>query len=167
MAAQTTPLTKTTFLYVSRRPSHLTSTLTPDQWLYLTNTTYALATACIKLSLLFQYLRLFPKSVYPNMHSICLSLIAIVASWGLCFFILVVFACSPVDKSWHLTKEGTCIMFGDFHPMNAYVAYASQTASNMFLDTIILLVPIPVLAKLNSGKKQRVGLIGLFTAGSL
>ncbi|EKG15959.1 hypothetical protein MPH_06925 [Macrophomina phaseolina MS6] len=136
-------------------------------WFYLTNVAYAGTTACMKLSLLFQYCRLFPRDVHQRMFRVCATLIAIVTIWGVTFLFLIIFACNPVDKSWHVTKEGKCIMFGDFHPTNAYAAYVSQTASNMFLDTVILIVPIPLLYKLRVGKRQKIGLIGLFSAGTL
>lgn len=136
-------------------------------WFYLTNAAYAGTTTSIKLSLLFQYCRLFPKDLHPKMFRLCVALIAIVTTWGVSFLFLIIFACNPVDKSWHIAKEGTCIMFGDFHPKNAYAAYASQTSSNMFLDTVILVVPIPLLYKLRVGKRQKIGLIGLFSAGTL
>ncbi|GME22950.1 hypothetical protein GTA08_BOTSDO08866 [Neofusicoccum parvum] len=136
-------------------------------WFYFTNAAYAATTSSIKLSLLFQYLRLFPKDLHPRTFYTCLGLIGVVTTWGVSFLFLIIFACNPVDKSWHLTKEGKCIMFGDFHPKNAYAAYASQTASNMFLDTVILIVPIPSLYKLSVGRKQKIGLMGLFSAGTL
>ncbi|KAF4545160.1 Integral membrane protein [Lasiodiplodia theobromae] len=136
-------------------------------WFYLTNVSYAGATSSIKLSLLLQYLRIFPRNTHPTMFRILLGLIAIVTTWGVTYLFLIIFACTPVDKSWNLMKEGKCIMFGDFHPRNAYTAYASQTASNMFLDTIILITPIPLLYKTRVGKRAKFGLIGLFSAGSL
>lgn len=101
------------------------------------------------------------------MFRILLTLIAIVTTWGVTFLFLMIFACHPVDKSWNLTKPGKCMMFGDFHPQNAYAAYASHTSSNMFLDTVILITPIPLLYKMKVGKRAKLGMVGLFIAGTL
>ncbi|KAF2142823.1 uncharacterized protein K452DRAFT_307739 [Aplosporella prunicola CBS 121167] len=136
-------------------------------WFYLTNISYAASTTLIKLSILVQYLRLFPRAQHKTVNNICIVLITIVASWGVGYFLVAIFGCNPIHKAWKPLLPGKCIMFGSTDIHWVYVAYTSQTASNMCVDILILLVPLPSLVKATLCPKQKLCLFGLFSIGTV
>jgi hypothetical protein len=85
--------------------------------------------------------------------------------WGLAFFVLAVFPCNPIAKDWHPQLDGTCIGWGSKDPDKFFQMFLGHSASNMVLDLLVLVVPIPFLSMLRIAGKSKVGLITLFTLG--
>ncbi|GKT46113.1 satratoxin biosynthesis SC1 cluster protein 4 [Colletotrichum spaethianum] len=73
-----------------------------------------------------------------------------------CSFSLI-FACTPVDKSWNPLKDGTCLPSGP-----SFTAYAVVTIVS---DIVVAILPIPVLLKLNIRVEKKAGLIAIFLLG--
>lgn len=71
----------------------------------------------------------------------------------------IFFQCNPIAKLWNPFLEGSCV--------HAYDLYLWNTILNVVTDFLVLLVPIPMLRKLQIPKKQKWGLAGLFAIGSL
>ncbi|KAK8169894.1 hypothetical protein IWX90DRAFT_192216 [Phyllosticta citrichinensis] len=136
-------------------------------WFMWTNATYCSSTGLIKLSIAVQYTRLFGRRSYPVLHWTFVCIAIAVACWGTAYFFMVVFSCSPVEKSWNFLVDGHCILFGSSDADETYKGYVSHTASNMCLDVLILTIPLPTLARLKMCKKQKLGLIGLFSLGTV
>ncbi|KAF2086976.1 hypothetical protein K490DRAFT_66288 [Saccharata proteae CBS 121410] len=133
--------------------------------LFLANVSYACSTTLIKLSILFQFRRLFDRRNHPVVNISCLVLICITIVWGLFFALVTIFGCHPIHKEWDVLVDGNCILFGSKVAAKFYPAYAAHTASNMCLDILILAIPIPSLATLKLRKRQKSGLIGVFSIG--
>lgn len=68
---------------------------------------YNLSLSCTKISILLQYLRIFPQRIFR----ICAyTLLGIVVVYSLYTFFTAVFLCSPIRYFWDSTVEGgTCL----------------------------------------------------------
>ncbi|KAL9625244.1 MAG: hypothetical protein Q9160_000646 [Pyrenula sp. 1 TL-2023] len=104
-----------------------------------------------KLSILAFYLRVFSK---PWFRVTCWITAAIVSLYGIISIIVTIFQCSPVNRVWDKSMEGTCINLTSFWYSNAIY--------NILTD-IIIMVSVPfVIWVLDLSKQQRIGLIALF-----
>ncbi|KAK8074301.1 hypothetical protein PG994_005200 [Apiospora phragmitis] len=134
------------------------------KFFYVANVTYCCSTAFVKLSLLFQYLRIFKTG---RMRVVCIVVMITTALWGLAYSFMAIVPCFPIQKYWTLTLPGTCYAFGSLVAPAFYATYASSAAINMTLDIIVLCIPIPIYFAENTPFKSKIGLIGLFAMGVL
>ncbi|KAH8722778.1 hypothetical protein GQ44DRAFT_621776 [Phaeosphaeriaceae sp. PMI808] len=141
---------------------------------YVTNLIYCASATFIKLAILFQYLRLFAEASaststtqYRLARLTTISLIVLSSVWGLIFLFLAIFPCKPVSKHWDIMVTGSCFGWGAKDPNVFYPMFAAHSASNMFLDLLVLVVPIPFLGMLRLAGKSKAGLITLFSMGTL
>lgn len=80
---------------------------------------------------------------------------------GLVFFLLVVFQCLPISSIWDKTiTDAKCL------PVSAVIGFTGAGLS-IVEDFIILLLPLPVVWKLQMSTKKKVGVILLISVGSL
>ena len=73
--------------------------------------------------------------------------------------LLVVFECSPVRKAWEPLLPGRCIDI-------IHVGVASGVV-NIIYDVILLIIPIPMVWRLQLAKKMKIAVTGIFMTGSL
>lgn len=74
----------------------------------------------------------------------------------------VLFSCNPIDASWdqRVAAAGAkCI--------NRPPVYITQAAFGSVTDFMLLVLPIPTLIGLQMNRKKKLGLIGLFSVGSV
>jgi hypothetical protein len=107
---------------------------------------------------LYFYLRIFPNQEF---RYITFGVIGYVAVSTLVGLFLQIFQCSPVPSIWEAWK-------GDYGPHKCLninmMAFA--VASNLIAqDVVVLLLPIPLLAKLNMSWRKRIGVIIMFSLG--
>ncbi|KAJ3940024.1 uncharacterized protein N0V96_010020 [Colletotrichum fioriniae] len=118
---------------------------------------YQLGISFFKIALLISYLRLLKGTDQKNYRRIVwLTIILVFIAHLGCSFSLV-FACTPVDKSWNPLKAGTCLPAGP-----SFTAYAVVTIVS---DVVVAVLPIPVLLKLNVRVEKKAGLIAIFLLG--
>ncbi|KAL4733771.1 hypothetical protein BDV11DRAFT_209946 [Aspergillus similis] len=118
---------------------------------------YTICTALIKLSMLFLYLRLFPNALLRT--AVCVSL-AITSLWALGSFFAQVFSCKPISyywKQWDGEHEGRCSSHNSL--------LLAHSIINIFLDILVIALPMPVLARLQMSIEKRVGVCLMFAAG--
>ncbi len=139
---------------------------------YFMNAAYLSATAFIKLSLLFQYLRLFAEG--SRSRKICIGLIYITSLWGLAFSFIGWFPCFPVSAYWNNPLGNQCYGYGvGFTNDTAFAStYYSHSATNSVLDLAVLFLPLPLLFKKKIGqrkvdKKTLWGLCAIFFIGAM
>ena len=120
------------------------------------------STSFMKLSLLFQYLRIAETG--QLMRQFCWLLIFMVAAWGTAFSIMAFFPCFPVHKYWDLQTRGTCYGFGITYDRTIFVIH---TAVNMVFDLVVLAIPIPIYFKRNTPLRAKLGMIALLMLGSM
>lgn len=142
--------------------------------MWSTNIAYCTSTALIKLAILFQYMRLFaettiaPTSPQYRLARKCLWIaIVVISMWGLAFFFLSVFPCHPIAKNWNPFLKGHCVGWGTKDPHKFYSMWIAQNATNMFLDLVVLLLPLPFLGTLRLACKSKTGLSALFAMGGV
>ncbi|RDW71128.1 hypothetical protein BP6252_07691 [Coleophoma cylindrospora] len=139
-----------------------TSTLTPEEGmsqkkiLYISIIFYGLGLTTIKWSILFQYQRLFVRKEDKIKAWI---LVGIVTAFGLFIILTSMLTCLPVAKFWDDTIPGYCQ-----HKRPLWFVHA---AFNVCTDFAIMILPMPVLWRLQMPKKQKVTLMCIFGLGGV
>lgn len=110
---------------------------------------YPLCVTFTKLSILYQYRRLFPTRDFRIMTN---GLIVIMIMWCTSVVFTGIFLCTPISKSWYPTQPGTCINLVSFY-------YGIQIP-NVVTDVLVLLLPLREVQKLDLPLKQKLG-VGL------
>lgn len=77
---------------------------------YAFNVSVNLAATFIKLSLLFQYLRVFSRGSWPHLASRIL--IVITSLWGATFSLIAIYPCTTVSDFWSAPPDKKCWMYG-------------------------------------------------------
>ncbi|KAH7303517.1 hypothetical protein B0I35DRAFT_383799 [Stachybotrys elegans] len=132
---------------------------------YLTNSLLHTAAAFIKLSLLFQYLRVFSRGSLPYR----LSIAGIVATslWGLAFAILAFVPCSKVSDFWYSPSDARCWGYGSSEPRQFTGTFIAHAVLNTTLDLYILTIPMHLYLQSQALSKTRYGLMGLLALGAV
>ncbi|KAK7737507.1 hypothetical protein SLS53_006580 [Cytospora paraplurivora] len=124
---------------------------------YVAEFAYVIESTLTKTSIMFLYLRIFPKPVFRR---VCFYMLGFLAVFCLVFVITLLTYCQPfsyVWSRWDARKEGTCINM----TAQTYVC----AALNIVLDVTIFLLPIPQLLKLETHWKAKAGVILVFMLG--
>jgi hypothetical protein len=127
-----------------------------NKLVFIAENVYVWNLTITKLSLLVFYVRIFPYSWFRWASFATIALIGV--STTIISF-MTIFSCHPVPYFWDRDLRGTCLN------VNA-LAYANSGMS-IAQDLIIVLLPIPVLSKLNMGVKKKIGVGLMFAIGSL
>ncbi|KAJ8117651.1 hypothetical protein OPT61_g1187 [Boeremia exigua] len=142
--------------------------------IWASNSAYCASTTFIKLAILFQYVRLFAETAtsttsrqYRRARASIWIMIGLSATWGLCFFLLALFPCKPVAKNWNPSLQGKCVGWGTKEPNTFFAMWVGHATTNMVLDIVVLLLPLPFLGVLRIEGKSKVGLIALFAMGGV
>lgn len=117
-------------------------------WILIVNIT--------KTSILLQYLRIFSSRSIRRICYAFLFLLIPAASWAI---FAGVFLCSPVEKLWKPETPGHCF--------DARTYWLSVAGIDIILDFLILLLPLPAISNLRLPRKQKAGLILVFSLGFL
>lgn len=117
---------------------------------------YNASLAFTKFSILFQYLRIFPGRSF---RYVCYSVMGIVATYSSWAIVSGFVNCIPVAKFWNHELPGNCLDFEAIWFFNA--------AMNITTDIALLLLPMPLLSKLQLPRMQKLALIGVFAIGIL
>ena len=109
----------------------------------------------IKVSILTQYLRIFPIRSFRIACFVVLGLVLAYGSWAVASSILT---CSPVAFSWDKSiKDGSC--------MNQLTIWVVNAGINIAQDVTIFLMPLFVIQGLPISKSQKKGLRAMFILG--
>ncbi|KAK1144136.1 hypothetical protein N8T08_005798 [Aspergillus melleus] len=115
---------------------------------------YTLLVPSIKISILLLYRRIFPIRKFQIASWIVGGL---VCSWCLAVFITVMLQCRPISLNWDKSQPGTCIDPKQFFFGNAI--------SNLLIDVVILMMPIPMVLQLQLRTSQKLTILGIFLLG--
>jgi hypothetical protein len=84
----------------------------------------------------------------------------IILGYSISTIFALIFPCRPVNKSWDVTVTGgSCI--------NRGAVYIVQAVTNIVTDLILLILPIPIVWRLQMPVVQKLGLLLIFVVGSL
>lgn len=138
----------------------------PRHHLVLTSRQYSYAqvfVACMpypltKVSMLFFYLRLAPL---PTFRKVCFSIITYILAASTVVTLLNLFSCTPVSGGWDHSPElgAKCI-----NATNFYYFYGSMS---VVTDVLLMVLPIPILLRLQLRRKVKYGLVAMFVTGTL
>ncbi|KAJ4419639.1 hypothetical protein N0V82_004834 [Gnomoniopsis sp. IMI 355080] len=128
-----------------------------DMWLGLL--IYQVTLLFTKLTLFFQFYRIIRQTSWRRQKLFYVVLMAIIAAWQIGQVFIQIFACDPVAKSWDMSLKGTCQPQSVMRNMNA--------SANIASDFIILLLPLPIIWRLELRLKQKLALGGIFCLGFL
>jgi hypothetical protein len=108
------------------------------------------------VSILVQYLRIFPIRRFQQACYVMLCIVLACGSWGI---FGNVFMCYPVTSFWDMNhKGGRC--------MNQYIIWFTNAALNIGQDVIIILLPLPVIRSLRIPASQKKGLVTMLALGA-
>lgn len=111
----------------------------------------------IKVSIILFYRRVFGMNWQMW---VCLFLSV---GWGIGCIIAFLVACQPLSYFWTQytdPQSGKCVY-------NLYGFYIGNAAVNVFTDFLILLVPIPIVWRLQMRNAQKILVCGIFFLGGL
>ena len=111
----------------------------------------------VKLSILMLYLRLF--GVNKKFRIACYSIMALVVGYLVASTLAYIFGCSPLDKTWNISIEGTCI---DDVSLDFAIGGLS-----VLTDTLIFILPLPMVWRLHVSMSHKIALVAVFATGSL
>ncbi|KAJ5536254.1 hypothetical protein N7513_009440 [Penicillium frequentans] len=118
---------------------------------------YLFTLAFAKLALLMLYYRLL--HVIRAWEYTIYALAFIVIGYTLGEALVIIFACSPIQKNWDVTINGSCI--------NRPVLYLMTTITNTTSDVVLILVPLHIVWGLRLPLIQKIGVAFLLGLGSL
>ena len=121
---------------------------------------YPAMTVSIRTSVLLLYQRLFatPK---PRIKYIIRLLLALQAVYLVVYSILPAFICRPLYKAWHPLERQQ--YFRDWYYYYTQVALFS---TSMAFDTILLVLPLYLVSKLQLPLRKRIGVAVMFMLGA-
>ncbi|KAK5111850.1 hypothetical protein LTR85_011748 [Meristemomyces frigidus] len=117
-------------------------------WLY-----YA-ASAFTKLSILLQYLRIFP---HDQFRKACFVLIGSVSVWSAWTVLSAIFMCGPIASFWNMD----IFSWGQAHCLPRMTIWYLNAAVNIFTDCAVFLLPLPIIHSLEIPRKQNTCIISV------
>jgi hypothetical protein len=115
--------------------------------------------ALIKIAVLLYYRRIFSIKAFRIIND---ALIGLTLAWGIAFTLVIIFQCNPISTLWEKFEfefAPYCIDVLDF--------YMSVAVSDLILDVIIFILPIPQIWQLQLRTKQKFAVAGIFLLGSM
>lgn len=111
-----------------------------------------------KISMLIFYLRLAP---HPAFRKVCFVIIGYIVASSTVITLMNLFSCTPVRGGWDHSPElgAKCVDGTKF-----YYFYCSMS---IFTDILLLVLPIPIILRLQLRPKVKYGLVAMFASGLL
>ncbi|KAK3325943.1 hypothetical protein B0H66DRAFT_143991 [Apodospora peruviana] len=118
---------------------------------------YYIIICCIKVSILFTYLRF---AVSKTFRMLCIGTIVLHCIFFFICFVTTLAQCKPLHKMWDMTGTvpGTCI--------NTTAFFYFTSAFNIVTDIWILLLPIKTLREINRPNREKIALFLIFGVGT-
>jgi hypothetical protein len=119
--------------------------------------TWTIATVTCKMAVLWMYTHIFPPS---GVRLAVWITMGFSAAFAVVFIPIFMTACSPPSAAWALDPM---VAFAKCHPIQRQ-EFASVGA-NMVLDLAVVIVPMPMVWKLQLAMKKKIMVISLFSLG--
>ncbi|KAK4655854.1 hypothetical protein QC762_306080 [Podospora pseudocomata] len=126
---------------------------------YMAETFYLVILALTKISILCFYLRIFPQL---HFRTITLVVMTWVGLSGLIFVFCQIFQCAPISFIWEGWRKGE---FGPFSCLDINALGYTTAAFSIAQDIVILVMPLPLLIKLNVNVRSKICIIVMFSLG--
>ncbi|KAI1095501.1 hypothetical protein F5B19DRAFT_439760 [Rostrohypoxylon terebratum] len=118
---------------------------------------WAISSSLVKLSILFFYQRVF--GILRYVRFIAWFLIALVIIWMIGVTIAHALECTPIAKSWDVSLPGHCL--------DTVSLYMVGSISDVVMDFLILILPLPAIARLQMPMSRKIELVLIFALGGL
>ncbi len=139
-----------------------------DPWLFILSlscrqTFYAhqilwiLSIVCIKASFLLFYRRLFTANARFKLASSIV--IVVTAAWSVAALCVIVFQCIPIRANWTPKIPARCL--------NRVTAFISKSVIHIFLDLVLLVLPLFVVSTLNMDRRKKISVSIVFILAGL
>lgn len=125
------------------------------QFFYLGVVFYNATLLFIKASLFLQYWRLIRQ--VSSYRKVFFVVAAVVMAWATGILVAMILICIPVEGYWDKSVPAQCIPDQDIQVINA--------AGNIATDFMLLVLPLPIIWRLNLTVGRKVALTGLFGLG--
>lgn len=116
---------------------------------------YHLSLTTTKISILLLYIRVL---TYENFRRVAWVVLGFIVILGILIVLSVLTACVPLQKFWNPSVDGVC------QPFSVLWAVIGFNAGS---DLLLVLLPLPVICGLTLPRRQKVGLVIVFTIGLL
>ncbi|MCJ1379156.1 hypothetical protein MMC17_002256 [Xylographa soralifera] len=113
------------------------------------------ANTLVKISILHLYVTIFPS---PTFRKICYAMMAVSTVYYVGMFLETFLLCMPFVYNWDKTIEGTC--------GNQTLALLMIGSTNLIIDAIIVVLPLPLLWRLQLPIWKKIGLLAMFSLGA-
>ncbi|ROV92799.1 hypothetical protein VMCG_09090 [Cytospora schulzeri] len=117
--------------------------------------TWLLGTVSAKLSMLYLYTRIFAISRATKVGALILMLL--VTSFGIAFLVIFMTQCHPFDEPWNPVPGGWC--------RNLVTQEYISCGLNLVLDLSVVILPMPVLWKLQMTTTRKLFITIMFSLG--
>jgi hypothetical protein len=136
------------------------ATLIVFQTLYAGQLSQIFAIGPTKISVLLFYRRIFSGKLF---HLVTWMLIGLVVGWMIAFFFANLLECVPISEAF-VNAPG---LAGNPKCINAIPMYLSQVYSDVVLDVLILIIPMPLVWKLKLPLRQKLAVFAIFLLGGM
>ncbi|KAI9709193.1 MAG: hypothetical protein M1812_007778 [Candelaria pacifica] len=127
----------------------------PNQLFWYAQMFYKVDINLTKASILLLYLRIFTIRKY---RIACYVLLVLVSCFGTALAFSAIFQCTPIARAWNKSYHGTCI--------DLTKSWYANAGFSIGTDTLILILPMPVIYALRMPAKQKIGLMLLLALGA-
>ncbi|KAF2499359.1 hypothetical protein BU16DRAFT_523853 [Lophium mytilinum] len=118
---------------------------------------YAVSLGLVKCSICLMLARIFFVRPFVIAARVAMGF---AAAWGLMTFLIGILICQPIQMNWDPTvKGGKC--------GNQNAAFTSVGIVDLLTDFFILLLPMPMVVKLQIPRANKIGLVCIFCTGGL
>ena len=125
--------------------------------LYIFEIFYPPSVAITKLSILLFYARIFPTR---NFTRVLYAVGSFTLVWCVSTQFVAIFQCHPIHSFWtRFSGDSKCIDLKAF--------FIGQAVPNIITDLVILVLPLPLIWRLQLPVSQKLMLTGCFTFGAL
>ena len=124
--------------------------------LVVTPIIYSAAVCFPKIVLLVLYHRIFTTTSFRIANYI---IMAIVIGIAIADILVGALVCIPLNAFWNHSVKGTCVDVPTF--------YRFGTLPNAITDLVMLILPLPVIWKLQTSRRNKIGLTLTFLTGSV
>jgi hypothetical protein len=128
------------------------------KWMYVAYFMYMVAECLCQLSILAFYLRIM---IDQNSRLAVWVLMGLVTCFGIGNTFAMIFQCMPIHFFWDGWRGETAGSCG----VNVNLFGFVRGGVEIFLDLAILILPLPMLAKLNMSKKKKLQIMSMFCVG--
>ena len=126
--------------------------------LYYEDLMYPSSILLIQTSILLFYRRIFTFQSRKFRFSV-LSVAALSLACWVSIFFATVFSCIPIEYNWNRAIKGSCL--------NPNAFFNSGLALNLLNDICIIVLPIPVIWRIQITRAEKIGLSSTFLLGGL